>query len=103
MAWTRLLIYVPMPKSRMRRASMAMCTGIPRGRIELPAIERETRREAAHALAHRRDRLLVADVLQRLHDQLAGLAHLRFAESTRGDGGRSQTNAARVERLVDVE
>src|ERR1700730_17245307 len=93
-----------MPKSRTRRASMTMWSGILRSnRIELPMVQRESRRERAHLVPHAGNRLCTRDVEKHLGDERADLAHFRFLEAARRDGGRAQADAAGVERRVAVE
>src|ERR1700744_1410835 len=93
-----------MPKSRMRHASMAMCsaTSLLSG-SEFPLVKREARGESFHAASHFPNGVLARDVLQHLRDQRARFAHLRFAEAARRHGGRAQPDAARVQRRVHVE
>src|SRR6476646_4925253 len=103
-----------MPKSRIRRASITMCSGIYRasgalGRpggllysrphmLQLPAVERESRGQSLHLLTDGCDYAIVAHVLQDFGDQRANLAHLRFVEAAGGDGRRAEADAAGVER-----
>src|SRR3954470_17938135 len=93
-----------MPKSRMRRASMTMCSAIlgPDG-VELPVIKREPRGQRADLLPHGGDRLLVGNMCEHLADQSADLAHLRLAEAAGGHCRRTKPDAARIHGRVRVE
>src|SRR5215467_9818596 len=96
-------MYVPMPKSRMRRASMTTCSILCPGRFVLPGVERETRGQSFHAPPDAGNRLLIAEVGEHHRDQPSDFAHLFLAEAARSNRGRAQTNAARVQRLVGIE
>src|SRR4051812_16089953 len=94
-ACTRLRMYVPMPKSRMRRESMTMCSAIlrPDG-VEFPGVQRESRRQRADLLPHGGDSLLVGNVRQDFGDQGADFPHLGLAEAARSHRRRAQADPA---------
>src|SRR5215472_8707474 len=93
-----------MPKSRMRRASITMWSGIlSSNRVELPTVEREPGGERADFLAHPRNGVFIRHIEKHLGDERSYLVHLGLAETARGDGGRAEPDAARVERRVGVE
>src|ERR1017187_7592761 len=96
-AKSRLRMYVPMPKSRMRRASIAifrLMVGhalacpvyLSANGVELPIVEREPAGECFDLLPHRRDHLFTCDVIEHFRNECAHFAHLRFLKSARGDG-----------------
>src|SRR6185312_15543847 len=92
-----------MPKSRMRRASMTMCSILFPAGFPLPGIEREARGERLNSLADALDDLLVRNISEHRGDQAADLAHLLLFESARCCGGRPQPEPARVKGLVGIE
>src|SRR5580700_5080468 len=91
-----------MPKSLMRRTSMAMCSDT-LGRAQFPTVEWKSFRQPRDLLANCGRCLFRPDIAKHFGDQLRYRAHLRLAESARGDGGRSKAHAAGIHGRIGVE
>src|SRR5215831_1651916 len=94
-----------MPKSRMRRASMTMCSirKSGSGRFAFPGVQGESCGERFYFAAHARDDVLVSNIGEHGRDQLADLAHFLFFEASSGHCRRTQPDTAWVQRLIRVE
>src|SRR5215831_4985284 len=93
-----------MPKSLIRRTSMAMCRATLHAYgAQLPTVEWESFGERGDLAANLRRNVFRSDVPQHFGDQLGHRAHLWLAESARGDGGRTEAHAARIHRRIGVE
>src|SRR4051812_3027617 len=66
-------------------------------------VERELVAEAEHLLADAGERGGVRAMVERFRDPPTDLLHLRFFHAARGDGGRADTDAARLHRRIGVE
>src|SRR5215831_19277768 len=94
-----------MPKSRMRRASMTMCSirKSGSGRFAFPGVQGESCGERFYLAAHARDDVLASDIGEHGRDQLADLAHFLFFKPSSGHCRGTQPDTARVQWLIGVE
>jgi hypothetical protein len=65
--------------------------------------QREPSCQLLHLLTHSRDRALVLAVGERFGDQVSDLEHLFFFHFARRDGGRAETDPARLKNRIGVE
>src|ERR1022692_1779035 len=87
----------------MRRASMTMCAILRPHGFALPGVEREAESELPYLPPYVRDHVLARDIGQHRSDQRTHLAHFRFPEPSRSDGGRTEPDPARVHRRGGIE
>src|SRR5215471_3095341 len=99
-------MYVPTPKSRMRRTSTAILTRLRRVAARLfplPRVKRKARSERLHSFANRGNRGFGTDMIQDLGDARRDRPHFRLPEASGRYRGAAEPDAAGVQWWIGIE